>query len=132
MKLAREAGFFALGGVIGFIVDAGIVHVLVRQWALDPYLARVPSFLVAATVTWWWNRSLTFAHRRHLRGGQEWLRWIGVMSLGAMLNYGVYALAIGFFPTVRAWPALGVAAGSAVAAVVNYSAARGVVFRRAQ
>lgn len=130
MKLAREAAWFAAGGMIGFVVDAGIVQVLVRHFGWDPYLARVLSFLTAATVTWWWNRTFTFAHRRHLAGGQEWLRWMGVMSLGAALNYGTYALAIGLSPTVRTWPALGVAAGSIVAALVNFSTARSVVFRR--
>jgi putative flippase GtrA len=128
MKLAHELTWFAAGGLLGFIVDAGIVQLLVGLEHWNPYLARIPSFVAAASVTWWWNRSFTFAHRRHLPGGQEWLRWILVMSAGAVLNYGTYALTVALFLTVRHWPALGVAAGSLVAAMLNFSGARTVVF----
>ncbi len=130
MKLARQVVLFAIGGVIGFIVDAGIVHLLVRRAGWNPYLARVLSFLVAASVTWAWNRSFTFAHRRHLRAGAEWSRWVGVMGGGALLNYAIYAVLVACVATVRQWPVLGVAAGSAAAAVVNFCAARAVVFAR--
>lgn len=128
MRLAREVLLFAAGGVIGFLVDAGIVQFLVREAGLNPYAARVPSFLVAASVTWAWNRHLSFAHRRGRNRRREWLRWMGVMSFGAALNYGIYAVLVAVSATVRHWPAAGVAAGSAVAAFVNFQGARNLVF----
>lgn len=130
MKLRHEVARFAVGGVLGFIVDAGIVHLLVRDIGWNPYLARVLSFLMAASVTWTWNRHVTFAHRRHHGLAGEWLRWIGVMVFGAAINYGIYALLIATVATVRAWPVLGVATGSACAAAVNFAGARGVVFNK--
>ncbi len=130
MRLRRQVAWFAAGGVLGFAVDAAIVHALVRWAGWNPYAARVLSFLAAASVTWAWNRTFTFAHRRHLRAAAEWTRWMAVMGGGAVLNYTVYALLVAMSDTVRHWPALGVAAGSAVAAVVNFCAARGVVFRK--
>jgi putative flippase GtrA len=60
----------------------------------------------------------------------EWLRWMAVMGLGAAVNYAVYALAVALFPLVRAWPLLGVAAGSLAAAGFNFSGARKAVFNR--
>jgi putative flippase GtrA len=128
MRLGREIALFAVGGVLGFLVDAGIVQSLVRILGWNPYAARVPSFLAAASVTWLWNRELTFARLRRHRAASEWLRWMAVMLAGAVVNYGVYALLVHFSATVRAWPALGVAAGSALAATVNFAGARGVVF----
>ena len=128
MKLGRQVAWFAVGGVIGFIVDAGIVHVLVRRTGWNPYLARVLSFLVAASVTWAWNRTFTFAHRRHLRAGAEWSRWVTMMGGGALLNYAIYAVLVACVAMVQRWPVLGVAAGSVVAAMVNFFAARAVVF----
>lgn len=130
MKLRRQIAWFALGGVVGFLVDAGIVHVLMHRAGWNPYAARVVSFLVAASVTWGWNRTFTFAHRRHLRAGAEWSRWVAVMGAGAILNYAVYAVLVACVETVHQWPVLGVAAGSAMAAVVNFRAARAVVFRK--
>jgi putative flippase GtrA len=130
VKLAREVVLFAVGGVLGFLVDASIVQVLVREAGLNPYLARIPSFLVAASVTWWWNRHLSFAHRRSADRRREWLRWVVVMSGGAVLNYGIYAALVAMSATVRHWPAVGVAAGSAVAAFVNFLTARKLVFNK--
>jgi putative flippase GtrA len=129
VRLAREILLFAVGGVLGLLVDAAIVQVLVRDASWDPYLARVPSFLVAASVTWWWNRHFSFAHRRGSSRRREWGRWIAVMSVGAVVNYGIYAVLVALSATVRAWPAAGVAAGSAVAAVINFAGARSVVFK---
>ena len=63
MRLRREAGLFAIGGVLGLLVDAGTVQALVGWGGWNPYLARVLTFMLAATVTWAWNRRHTFAHR---------------------------------------------------------------------
>lgn len=133
MRLRREAGLFAIGGVLGLVVDAGSVQALVGWGGWNPYLARALSFLLAATVTWAWNRRHTFAHRASGRSPlSEWLHWMGLMGLGACVNYAVYvALLLSFEPLGR-WPALAAAAGSAVAALVNFCTARGVLFRRSK
>ena len=125
----RKIGLFFLGGLIGFVVDAGVVQALVSFAHMDPYLARLVSFTCAASVTWIWNRHTTFADVRGLhRWHVEWARWMAAMTGGALLNYGVYALAVYETAVVRAWPALGVALGSVMAAVVNYTSARHWVF----
>jgi putative flippase GtrA len=130
MKLSREVALFALGGVGGLVVDAGIVQLLVGFGNWNPYLARVLSFLLAATFTWWWNRRYTFAARRSDRAAHaEWLHWVGLMSLGAAINYGVYALLLMHFASLHRWPAVAAAIGSAVAALVNFSTARGMLFK---
>lgn len=130
MRLRREIALFAAGGAIGFVVDAGMVQALVSLAGWNPYLARVLSFCGAASVTWWWNRRHTFAHRRSGRSARsEWLHWIGLMGLGALVNYGIYAVALLEFSLARRWPVLAVAAGSAVAAAVNFAVARTALFR---
>lgn len=127
----RRFGLFFIGGMIGFVVDAGVVQGLVSFFGMDPYFGRLISFSCAATVTWLWNRHTTFAdargqHRWHI----EWARWMAAMSGGALVNYGTYALAVWQFPLVHAWPALGVAAGSVTGAGVNYLGARHFVFAK--
>ena len=130
MKLRREAGLFFVGGVIGFVVDAGVVQALVAFAGWNAYLARLLSFLLAATATWWWNRQYTFAHRASGRPLHlEWLHWMGLMTAGALLNYAAYALMLISFPALHRWPAVAVLAGSVVAALVNFSTARGVLFK---
>ncbi|MFC4761547.1 GtrA family protein [Dyella koreensis] len=130
MKLQREAGLFFVGGVIGLVVDAGVVQALVGLGGWNPYLARLVSFLLAATATWWWNRQYTFAHRQSGRSLLvEWLHWMGLMTAGALINYAAYAFMLMAFPPLRPWPAIAVAVGSLVAALVNFSTARGVLFK---
>ncbi len=130
MRLSRDIALFAVGGVLGLIIDAAVVQALVGLQHWNAYLARVVSFLLAATFTWWWNRRHTFAGRSSgRRAHAEWLQWLALMSAGAVVNYGVYALCLQLFPAWHRWPALAAAVGSAVAALVNFSAARGVLFR---
>jgi putative flippase GtrA len=119
---------FALGGVLGFIVDSAVLHVLMAGAGLGPYAARVPSFLAAATCTWLVGRHWTFADLRGARRGREWRRWIAAMAIGGGLNYAVYAAAVAGSATVRGWPVLGVAAGSLAGMVVNYLTARWWVY----
>jgi putative flippase GtrA len=131
MTPGRQAGLFAIGGVLGLLVDAGTVQALVRWGHWNPYLARVISFLLAATATWVWNRHRTFADRASGRSPTaEWLHWLGLMGAGALVNYAVYAVLLVSFSSLHQWPALAAAAGSATAALVNFSAARGLLFRR--
>ena len=86
------------------------------------------AFLAAATATWLCNRAWTFADRRVHARGDEWRRYLGVMALGALVNYGTYALCLATLPMVRAWPVLGVAAGSLAGMLVNYAAASRWIF----
>jgi putative flippase GtrA len=127
--LRREFSLFALGGLIGFVIDGGIAQALVRLAEWNVYGARVVSFLAAATFTWWWSRHQTFAHRESGRDGRsEWLHWIGLMMVGAAFNNGAYVLVLHLFPALRAWPAVAVAAGSVSGAAANFLLARTVLF----
>ena len=129
MHLRREIILFAISGVFGFIVDAGIVQFLVREWAIDPYLARVVSFLAAATTTWSFNRKFTFAGKSSGSRRRELLRYIVAMAGGFALNYGAYALCVATWPLVRSWPAIGVAIGSVAGAVLNFLSSKYWIFR---
>lgn len=131
MRLSREVGLFAVGGVLGLIVDAGTVQALVAWDHWNPYLARVLSFLLAATTTWAWNRRHTFAHRASGRpAAAEWLHWLALMGVGACINYAIYAVLLMAYEPMHRWPAAAAAAGSAVAALVNFAMARGLLFRQ--
>ena len=93
---------------------------LVREWAVNPYGARLVSFLAAATTTWSFNRKYTFAGKSGGSRRRELFRYIVAMAGGFALNYGAYAACVARFGLVREWPAIGVAAGSIAGAVVNF------------
>lgn len=127
--LRRQLVLFTLVGALGFVVDAGIVQVLVRRFAADPYLARLLSFLAAATTTWSLNRRYTFAGGGGGSRRREWLRYLVAMGGGFALNYGTYAVLVASWPLVREWPAIGVAAGSIAGAALNFLASKYWIFR---
>ncbi len=114
---------FCIVGGIGFVVDAGVLHLLVAsQWA-GPYAARVLSFLFAATATWAINRRYTF-QVAHASSGQEWARYSVLMLAGAFVNYSVYAGCVMSSMLVRDHLWMGVAAGSVAGMGVNYTSAK--------
>jgi putative flippase GtrA len=114
---------FCLVGAVGFVVDAGVLEALVRFDLAGLYLGRVLSYLVAATATWWLNARFTF------RAAGDWHRYVAINAVGAVVNYAVYAAVLWAVPAVKALPSLAVAAGAAVALLVNFSANRALVFR---
>ena len=121
---------FCVVGTVGFVIDAGILQALVVGAHADPYAARVASFLAAASATWLMNRHYVFAVRRKPTHA-EWMRYVGLMVLGALLNYGAYALCIAFWVVARAQPWLGVAGGSVAGLGVNFTTAR-LLFRQSK
>jgi len=121
---------FGAIGVLGFVVDAGVLHVMLRSTHSGLYLGRVVSFLCAVTFTWILNRTITFrgvVGQGGLRN--EWLRYLGANSLGALINLGLYSLLVARVPAFTAMPTMAVAAGSLSGLVVNFALTKAYVFR---
>lgn len=126
--LSKQLFWFGVGGWVGFIVDAGVVQLLVSKFNVDPYVGRLFSFVCAATATWLFNRHFTFHKRGDYGLFGEWSRYMVAMSAGFALNYVTYALVVYFSTFVQAWPAVGVALGSLPGSAVNFLGARQWVF----
>ena len=125
----KQLMMFGVGGVIGFIVDAGVLQLLVVGLAWDRYSGRLISFLCAATATWLFNRHYTFrGPRRHSLFG-EWARYVFAMSGGFTCNYTAYWLCVYFFNFDGPWLIPAVAAGSVAGLGVNFMASRHWVVR---
>lgn len=129
-RIRKQLAWFGVGGIIGFIVDAGVVQLLVSKLGADPYIGRLFSFLCAATVTWLFNRHFTFHGRGDYSLFGEWSRYLVAMSAGFAVNYATYVLVVYFSDFVHAWPAIGVAAGSVPGSLVNFLGARQWVFSK--
>ncbi len=130
LRLSRQLAWFGVGGFIGFVVDAGIVQLLVSKLDADPYIGRLFSFTCAATATWLFNRRFTFHGRGDYGLFGEWSRYMVAMSAGFAVNYTTYALVVYFSQFVQSWPAIAVAAGSLPGSAVNFLGARQWVFSR--
>lgn len=120
---------FGLVGVVGFIVDAGLLQIMVQWGGISPFSARLGSFMAAATTTWWLNRCFTF-RARNQANGKEWMRYIAAMMLGGLFNYGVFAAVLLWLPLALRQPWLAVACGSLAGMAVNFYTSSRFVFVR--
>ncbi len=128
MKVVRELVLFGLVGVIGFLVDSGVLYLLKSSMGL--YYGRLFSFISAVLTTWILNRHLTFSKRASgLSLWSEFSRYFGLMLGGGVVNYASYALLVYFVEFVARQPVWGVAVGSCAGMMVNYLLARFFIFR---
>ena len=120
---------FALIGVAGFVVDSGVLLLLLHVGHWNRYSSRLVSFLCAASFTWAANRLYTFKSARKHPLGSQWLRFVLVNGVGGVVNLGVYAWLVSAFATAHRFPVLAVGAGSIAGLAFNFSLSRAFVFR---
>lgn len=126
--MIRRLFFFAVSGVIAFIVDVSVLYLL--KGFLGPYLARCFSFFFAVIVTWFFNRVITYHDRSSgMRKRNEFAAYFLLMLWGGGVNYGIYAFLIHEYSMVSSHPVLGVASGSLAGMFVNIITTRWVLFR---
>ncbi|WFP76936.1 GtrA family protein [Mesorhizobium sp. WSM4906] len=118
---------FVLAGGIGFVADAVALWLLLAVTPLGPLAARVLSIGFALTVTWQFNRHLTFAPSS--RGiAQEGARYGGVGVATSIVNYLVYCAFLFALPALPPLAALAVA--SIVAMALSFLGYSRLVFDR--
>ena len=113
----KRVVLFAVAGGAGFLVDAGVLALLLRATPLGPFVARIVAIAAAMLFTFWLNRTFTFG-RSGRSFAAEGTRYGGVGISAALLNYAVYAVILLVFPAV--WPVLAVAVASVVAMVWSF------------
>jgi putative flippase GtrA len=121
---------FCVVGGIGFVIDAGVLSLLVHGLELDPVVARMVSFPCALTATWYLNRRVTFSHTISNKPGQEWLRYAMVGVVGNLINFVVYIACIRLSHAMYNYPETALAIASIVALVFNYFGSSRYVFKR--
>lgn len=123
----RSLFLFCVSGGLALFVDIGVLYV--SRPLLGNYGGRALSFLVAATFTWWFNRTFTFKGPKEGSVAREYLTYLSSMLVGGAVNYGAYAASLALFEPVHRQPAWGVAIGSLAGLVFNYLSARRIMTR---
>jgi putative flippase GtrA len=119
---------FSLIGVLGFIVDAGVLYLCLHIVGLGLYVGRFVSYLAAATTTWYLNRRLTFSEGAMAPPTWQWVKFISSNGLGGLINYGIYVLVVTLLPRHLLTPLLGIALGSIAGLGFNFTLSRHFVF----
>ena len=132
-RIAEQIPAFAVIGVMGFLIDAGVTYVGAKYAGLSPEFARPPGFILATIVNFALNRSITFRDARSPLSG-SFVRYSLVASAGLAVNYAVYSACVFLAPGagIAVTPAilpLFVAAGSGAAMVLTFVGFRFFAFR---
>jgi putative flippase GtrA len=123
-------GRFAAVGTVGFLIDVSVLWAGMHWAGLGFYLGRCVSFLVSASATWYLNRTWTYSDRISAGGNsRQWLRYLLVSVLGAIVNYGTYCMFVILSSVAARYPAFAVAAGSIAGMCLNFTAYSLLVFR---
>lgn len=123
--LLHQLWRFSVVGVVAFVVNAGLVELLVTM--TGPVWAQCIAFPVAATVAWQLNRRYTFASSG-LPPRQEWIRYILANGVGWLINNSTYLGLVLTVPLIADRPSLAVAAGSIAGLAINFLSSRHFVF----
>ncbi|WP_160007308.1 GtrA family protein [Rhizobium sp. 18055] len=91
---------FAIAGGLGFVVDAGILALLLHTTPLGPFLARLIAIALAMATTWAFNRTFTFGRSSH-SVAVEGFRYGSVGITAALVNYGLYAALLLAIPDLQ-------------------------------
>lgn len=119
---------FAIAGVVGFVVDAGVLY-LALACGLGFFAGRIVSFMAAVWVTWRINRRHTFRERAERSVWVEWWRYLLSMLGGASVNYAAYSVVVLTVHGSRLVPLIAVACGSVAGMFVNFFAAKFWAFK---
>lgn len=120
--LAQLSRFLQVGAV-GFLIDAGLLWVLVYGVGVPPVPARVVSFMTTIIVAFVLNARYTFnvAPKTSLMP-----RYGLIQSLGALLNFGTYTWLVS---TWQFEPILSLSVGAALGSTHNFLMMRAFVFK---
>jgi putative flippase GtrA len=119
---------FAIAGVIGFLVDAGVLYGMLALGA-GYFVGRAVSFVAAVWSTWQFNRRFTFVAGSNRSAWAEWWYYLAAMLAGGAVNYAAYSAAILVLPKNALLPLIAVGIGSLAGMAVNFVSAKLVVFK---
>ena len=129
---SRKLPGFVVVGAVGFLIDAGILTLLMTGFGLDHYSARAISFTVAVTFTWYMNRRWVFEKSTASMSGREYSSYLIVQVIGAIINLSVFVAVIEIVPQLTNMPVIPLAVGAVAALLFNFRASSRFVFSESQ
>jgi putative flippase GtrA len=122
---------FIVVGAVGFGIDAGVMTLVLRM-GYDVVVARVVSFSMAVSATYFLNRAWTFSASKRPFTRAQYALYVTTQLVGALINLGTFFLAVSIVPALRESPVVALAIGAAVAMLFNFIVSRNFVFRSTQ
>jgi putative flippase GtrA len=120
---------FLIAGGVGFVVDAGVLHLLLWFTPFGPFVGRAISIPSSLLATWVLNRNFTFG-RSDRSLAAEGFRYGSVGLTSALLNYALFSSLLMTEPSLR--PIIALTLASAAATAFSFFGYSRFVFRHRQ
>lgn len=120
---------FTLVGAVGFVVDAGVLQLLISVAGWGPIAARSVALPLAIFATWLLNRTITFPESHGGPALTSLARYVAVSAVGASVNFMGYGVLVSASLVMAALPIVPLAIASIVALAVNYLGSKHFAFR---
>ena len=120
---------FCMVGGAGFLVDAGILTLLIQCLEPNIFIARACSFSTAVVVTWLLNRTFVYRRSNRFRKRTEFAKYLLAQICSMSVNYGVFTWMILIYSYFRAQPVIPLAIASVAGLVVTFSLLHYWVYR---
>lgn len=120
---------FSVVGIVGFLVDAGILTILMKM-EYSSIVARSVSFPSAVTVTWLLNKAWSFSDSGPPRPN-GYVAYIVIQMIGAGINFSIFVFILWVWPFWSAWPIAPLAVAAAASLIFNFTMSRRHAFGQA-
>jgi putative flippase GtrA len=119
---------FGVVGALGFVVDGGLLWVLVSNGA-NPFFARCLSFPAAVITTWWLNRVWTFANAAQASPRHQLNLYFVLQVVGAITNFAIFLVILSFIEPTALNALVALAVGAVVGMIINFVGSQRYVFK---
>lgn len=130
-KLALNAELlrFLVVGAVGFVIDGGVLTVLMSQ-KVDAFSSRLVSFPCAVSVTWILNRYWTFSPNPDLSKKQEYFAYFTIQLIGALINLSIFFALMRAVASFADIPLIPLAIGALVSFLFTYLSSKMFLFKK--
>ena len=134
-----QMGKFVLVGALNTMVDLGVLNFL--MWTFGIYTGifysvfKGLSFLLASTNSYLWNKHWTFEKREEAFVGQEYFKFLIIVSIGFLINVGIATFVVNvigsqFGISEELWANVGAFIAILLAWIWNFGGAKFIVFKK--
>ena len=126
----KQLPHFLVVGTAGFATDAGILSLLVHIFDYNPYWSRLPSFILAVTLTWYLNYHWVFKETRSKNKFLNFSRYLAVQGIGTAINLFIYMAALYSSNYLFSHPEFAILLAALVVLSFNYLCLKQWVFKK--
>ncbi|AAO91344.1 GtrA family protein [Coxiella burnetii] len=114
-------------GVIGLLIDITFLYLFRHEMGLIP--AKILSYVIAVTITWFLNRCFTF-RSQDSRRVQEWMRYAFIYAITGCIHVLMFTALVYRYPVLHTHPIFALIITAVVIAFINFGFTKYFAFKK--